>query len=187
MSVLSVLPRTVLAAQGDSDVNSLEIKQVRLVNTDKDTSKTIGTVELSATEDGRYQATFVPDDSQFGDYFLSMRPFKCVETPEQLLCHLPYPYKNEHVISADNLGGLEYQFLFIRKAPNDYGINPWYGVYYKMQWADGVGGSIKGTLYETDLDILAAPPSDPNARPITEVELHEADADIHVFPNLVIE
>ncbi|MGB0733623.1 MAG: hypothetical protein ACPGPF_07650, partial [Pontibacterium sp.] len=138
-----------------------EVKQVRLINADAGTEKVIGTVSMQETKKGTYAATFTPDDSQFGDYFLSMRPFKCLETPEQLLCHLPYPYKNEHTISDENLGGLEYQFLFIRKAPNDYGINPWYGVYYKMQWVDQPGGAIKGVVHETDLDILAAPPSDP--------------------------
>lgn len=145
----------------------------------------IGQLMLSPTTAG-YNAEVVMDDQPYANHFLSMRPFKCLESEKQLLCHLPYPYKNEKQISHDNLIDLEYQLLFIRKAPNDYGINPWFGVYYKLQWQNPPQGPITGQLYETNMDILAAPPEDPDSKPITADELYEADAAEHWLPKITI-
>lgn len=145
----------------------------------------IGTLHLTAA-DGRYSSRVVMDEQAYGDFFLSMRPFKCLSGEQQMLCHLPYPYENDDRIAPDDLTGLEYQLLFIRKAPNDYGINPWFGVYYQLQWQNPPHGPIHGQLFETNMDILAAPPEDPASRPITTDDLYEADASAHWLPTLRI-
>jgi hypothetical protein len=141
---------------------------------------------LLTPEAGRYRTQVVLDDTRFADHFLSMRPFKCLEGSEQLLCHLPYPYQNQQLISPDDLTDLEYQLLFIRKAPNDYGINPWFGVYYRLQWENPPSGPISGQLFETDMDVLAAPPDDPSVRPITPDDLYEAAPGVHWLPRILM-
>lgn len=146
---------------------------------------TIGQLLLSPSEKG-YRAEVKMDDGVYGDYFLSMRPFKCLESETQLLCHLPYPYQNARQIRPDDLIDLEYQLLFNRKVPTDYGINPWFGVYYKLHWENPPHGPITGQLHETNMDILAAPPEDPATKPITAEELYEADLAEHWLPTLII-
>jgi len=156
-------------------------------------SQVVGTLTLTALTSASsssltgYQADVSMDDSRFGDYFLSMRPFKCLESEQQLLCHLPYPYQNAQQITQDDLTDLEYQLLFIRKNPNDYGINPWFGVYYKLSWQNPPHGPITGQLHETDMDVLAAPPEDPTIKPITVDDLYEADSDVHWWPTITIQ
>ncbi|WP_229130454.1 hypothetical protein, partial [Ancylomarina sp. 16SWW S1-10-2] len=99
------------------------------------------------------------------------------------LCYLNYPYQNNHFISSDDLVDLEYDLLFIRRKSTDYGIDPWHGSYYKMQWE---GDSIVGEVHEADLDILAAPPEDGSLRPIKESDLTPAELDRFWLPKLVI-
>ncbi|MGB0682267.1 MAG: hypothetical protein ACPGOV_06145 [Magnetovibrionaceae bacterium] len=123
-------------------------------------------------------------EEPFGDHFLSMRPFKCLEGEVQYLCHVPYPYETKRTISSDDLVDLEYAFLFIHKSPNEYGINMWNGLYWRMEQK---GSGFSGRLYEVDMDILAAPPDDGSLRPITPDHLTEADPDAYWLPVLTIE
>lgn len=162
-----------------------ELERDIVLSTASGEQVTIGRLLLTPVADG-FHTEVRMDDDKFGNHFLSMRPFKCLEGSKQLLCHLPYPYENKQLIKSDDLADLEYQLLFIRKAPNDYGINPWFGVYYQLQWENPPSGPITGTLFETNMDILAAPPEDPTVRPITEDDLYEADADQHWLPKLII-
>ena len=148
-----------------------------------DAERAIGTVTLRADGDG-YRFEVVLDDAQFDDHFLSMRPFKCLEHARYLLCHLPYPYENRRRIAADDLADLEYDLLFIRKAPSEYGINPYNGLYYRLELD---GDAIRGTLHETDLDVLAAPPEAGNLRPIEVDALYEAEPEAHPYPTLLID
>lgn len=146
---------------------------------------TFGQVVLTPKAQGHH-AQLTLDDSQLEDFFLSMRPFKCLPHSEQHLCHLPYPYANREHIGEQDLADLSYQLLFIRRQPTDYGINPWFGVYYELNWQNEVGGVIEGKLREVDLDILASPPEEGNYRPITADDLHDADASQHLFPKVLI-
>lgn len=136
---------------------------------------------LDVEDNGAYGLTM--NDSAFADHFLSMRPFKCLEGPEKHWCHVPYPYEIARDIS-DDLTDLEYDFLFVWKGKNDYGINMWNGVYYKLTSHDG---QFVGTLHEMDMDVLSAPPDAGNLRPLSAKHLHESDPDSHWLPRLVIE
>lgn len=147
----------------------------------------IAQISLTKNTEGGYQTRVVLAENVFGDHFLSMRPFKCTETEGYMLCHLPYPYENKREINANDLTDLEYDLLFIRRSPTDYGIDPWNGVYFKLEGQGDPGsGQFTGELYEINLDILAAPPENGNLRPIQLSDLHEAESQSHAWPNLII-
>ena len=120
----------------------------------------------------------------YGDHFLSMRPFKCLEGKAKYWCRVPYPYENRHVVSAGDLTDLEYDLLFLWKGATEYGINMWNGVYYRLEIE---GTRLVGRLHEVDMDPLGVPPEAGNLRPIVAKDLHEADPDGHWLPVLVIE
>ncbi len=127
----------------------------------------IGALELEAVEkEGSYE--FALNAEVFGDYFLSMRPFKCITHVGKMFCYLNYPYENRRRISATDLTDLEYDLLFIARTPKEYGIDPWNGRYFRLRWE---GEAIVGEIYETDLNILAAPPEDGSLRPLAEADM----------------
>lgn len=142
----------------------------------------IGELNIIPNANG-YKTAVTLDDSKFEDKFLSMRPFNCLPHPQQVVCHLAYPYENKRHITADDLTDLEYDLLFLHKKPEEYGIDAWNGFYYEMKMTDS---GFEGELRETDLNILAAPPKDGNLRPIKKSELHEA-SDKHWPRRVIIE
>ena len=99
------------------------------------------------------------------------------------MCHLPYPYENRRVFSAEDMADLEYELLFLHKRPTEWGIDAWNGLYYQMELQ---GDHIEGTLNEIDLNVLASPPEPGNERPLRDVELHPAEGGKHAFPRLTI-
>ncbi|MES9823530.1 MAG: hypothetical protein ABW127_03790 [Candidatus Thiodiazotropha endolucinida] len=123
------------------------------------------------------------DEAQFENHFLSMRPFKCLPHPVQLICHLPYPYEIKRKIDNDDLTDLEYDMLFLHKTPQEYGINAWNGLYFKFQ-RDRNGYA--GELRETDLNVLQAPPEEGDLRPIDPDALYEP-SDKHWLRRIIIE
>lgn len=143
----------------------------------------IGTVLFTPAAD---KASFTIDleTDVFTDHFLSMRPFRCIEGPEDWACHLPYPYDIRRIVSSDDLIDLEYALLFIAKKPTEFGIDAWNGRYYRLSIADN--GVIDGKLHEVDLNLLASPPEQAFSRPLQDKHLNEADPDSHRFPALRI-
>ena len=142
----------------------------------------IATVTFSPERDGTYQ--FALNDEVFTDHFLSMRPFKCLESPEKHWCYVPYPYEITRKVSTEDLTDLEYDLLFVWKGATEYGINLWNGVYYKLT-VDG--DRLVGQIYEMDMDRLGVPPDAGDLRPIEEKHLEEGDPDSHWLPTVVIE
>lgn len=136
---------------------------------------------LNITPSGSYDLTL--HAASFSDHFLSMRPFKCLEGPKKHWCHVPYPYDIKRNISTE-LTDLEYDFLFVWKGANEYGINMWNGVYYQLEQT---GDRITGTLHEMDMDVLSAPPEAGELRPLAAKHLHDSDPESHWLPYLVIE
>lgn len=130
--------------------------------------------------DGSYEVSM--NAPAFGEHFLSMRPFKCLEGPSKHWCHVPYPYDIKRNISED-LVDLEYDFLFIWKGSAEYGINMWNGIYYKIAEHDG---ALIGVLHEMDMDLLSAPPEPGELRPLRAQDVIESDPDSHWLPKLVI-
>ena len=79
---------------------------------------------------------------------------------------------------------LEYDLLFIHRGANDYGIDAWNGLYFKIDDVSKSAGAVSeivGHLREVDLNILASPPENGVVWPITEEDLHVDESDRHVF------
>jgi hypothetical protein len=122
----------------------------------------VGTVAFTREGNGSLAIVAI-DAPEFGEQFLSMRPFRCLADLKEVWCHLAYPYSSRRHITSDDLTDLEYQLLFLFKPPTAYGIDAWNGLYFKLI-ADTKGFS--GALHEADFNDLAVPPDGPNARPI---------------------
>jgi len=157
--------------------------RIQLQSIDGEKIVPIALLEMAAEGDGwKYRLEML--EAGFGDYFLSMRPFKCITDRVDMLCHLPYPYKIERKINQSDVTDLEYDLLFIRRKPTDYGINPWNGLYYRLRWQ---GDLLVGEAHEVDLDLLAVPPDEGVLRPIQAHDLHSIDAEQLWLPKLVVQ
>ena len=124
------------------------------------------------------------DTDAFTEHFLSMRPFRCIEGESEWFCYLEYPYDLRSVITKDDLSDLEYQLLFIRKTPSEFGIDAWNGLYYKLAVEED--GSITGKLLEGDLNSLQSPPAEKYAKPVDLEEFIPGDKTRRLFPTLRI-
>ena len=81
---LLALPGFVIAAEP-----AASSYQVFLESADRSQSRNIARIDFAA--DGMAYSVFM-NETGFGDYFLSMRPFRCMTDQANMLCHLPYPY-----------------------------------------------------------------------------------------------
>ncbi len=171
---LLALPGFVIAAEP-----AASSYQVYLESADRSQSRNIARIDFTA--DGMAYSVFM-NETGFGDYFLSMRPFRCMTDQANMLCHLPYPYTLERRIRRNDLTALEHEFLFIRRKPTDYGIDPWNGLYYRIEKK---GDEYHGLAHEVDLNILAAPPDD-DSLPLLEAEMEAGKVDKLWLPRLVI-
>ena len=143
----------------------------------------IGTVEFTAQGDG-YSFTLHTDHKKFTDYFLSMKEFKCLESAQEIQCHVPYPYDNPGTVSADDLRWLEHSLLFLFKAPKDFGAKLWNGLYYRLEVTDS---GLVGTPEAVDLNMIGAPPDDPSIPPYNADERTEINPASRWFSKLTIE
>jgi hypothetical protein len=144
----------------------------------------IGTVTFEGTNKTR-KISIVMKDEIYHDEFLSMRPFKCIESTVRYYCHLPYPYEWKGEISETDLVDLEYALLFVQKQPTAYGINLWNGIYYQLKLE--ADGKMTGVLNEVDMDTLASPPPKGEMRPINKSHINAASPEGQWLPKLVIE
>ncbi len=115
---------------------------------------TIGTVSFQPQAKVTH-FTLHLDYGKFKDYFLSMKEFKCLEGPQEVQCHVPYPYSNPSTVTPDDLRWLEHALLFLYKLPRDFGANLWNGLYYKMTRTDQ---GLVGLPQAIDLNLISAPP-----------------------------
>lgn len=132
----------------------------------------IGHVNFVPQADGSAAFKVTMDHAKFTDYFLSMKEFKCLSSPMEVTCHVPYPYAQPGKITREDLTWLEHNLLFLYKTPAEFGAKLWNGIYFKLQ-ATELG--LRGTPMAIDLNLISAPPEDlskptygPDARdPIT--------------------
>ena len=141
----------------------------------------IGSVKFAPLANARTSFAFRLDESRFGEYFLAMRPFRCLVGRTQYLCH--FPYGSEREVSADDLAPLEYQLMFMHKKPASVNLDSRNGLYWKLR-ADGE--RLVGTLYDADMEPIIVPQGD-RRRPVTEEFLQRADEGSHWLPRLTIE
>ena len=97
---------------------------------------------------------------------------------------MQYPYELRNLITADDLADLEYQLLFLRKRPQEFGIDAWNGLYYDLTLQ--ADKSITGVLLEGDLNSLQSPPEEKFSRPVDLFEFIEADPQKRLFPTLLL-
>ena len=164
-----------------SGAMAADIKTAYLQSTDGSEIE-IATVTFTNADQGTSYEIAWKDDA-LDDYFLSMRPFKCVPSPEKLWCQVPYPYEIKRKVNDGDFTDLEYDFMFIWKHANDYGIDMWNGVYYEIE---PVGDALIGRMTQLDMGRLAVPPAKGELRPIQESYLDEADPVDHWLPVLSI-
>jgi len=144
----------------------------------------IGDVMFSEASDKDVAIRVSIDTDVFTDHFLSMRPFRCIEGDSEWFCYLEYPYDLRSTITKEDLSDLEYQLLFIRKTPSEFGIDAWNGLYYKL--AIEADDTITGRLLEGDLNSLQSPPSEKYAKPVDLEEFIPGDKNRRLFPTLRI-
>ena len=156
---------------------------VYLVNPNKQETR-IGEVSFSEISGGKTSVNVTIDTEVFTEHFLSMRPFRCLEGDLEWFCYLEYPYDLHSIITQDDLSDLEYQLLFIRKKPSEFGIDAWNGLYYKLTLEQD--GTISGKLLEGDLNSLQSPPSEKYAKPVDLEEFIPGDEAKRLFPTLRI-
>ena len=144
----------------------------------------IGEIDFTDTDNSASAVQVNIDTSIFTEHFLSMRPFRCIEGETEWFCYLEYPYDLRSVVTQDDLTDLEYQLLFIRKTPSEFGIDAWNGLYYKLEIEPD--GSITGKLLEGDLNSLQSPPSEKYARPVDLGEFIPGDKIKRLFPTIRI-
>jgi len=145
----------------------------------------IGTVEFKSLGEQKYSFT-IDIAPALADYFLAMRPFRCLTGPVQRLCWFPVN-REPQVITANDLTPLEYALMFMHSKPTSLNLNPADGVYYKLAWS---GNQIVGRLYDVDMDPFITPDSVPlerRTRPLRESDLIPADLPSHWLPVLTIE
>lgn len=144
----------------------------------------IGKVSFKPLPEGRAEFLLTMSET-LEEYFLAMRPFRCLTGPRQRLCHFPVS-REPAVISRDDLAPLEYALMFMRTAPGSLHVNAFDGVFYRLQIAEN---SITGRLYELDMDPFVTPDSVPverRKRPVRAEDLTLGDANGHWLPFLSI-
>ena len=121
----------------------------------------LGSVDFIPQPDGSTTFKLNIETERFTDHFLSMKEFKCLEGAE-VMCHVPYPYRNPGRITPTNLAWLEHNLLFLFKQPRDFGAKLWNGLYFRFERdADG----LVGLPQAIDLNLISAPPDDLNTPP----------------------
>lgn len=145
----------------------------------------IGKVEFTPQGDGRSRFKVTLDD-KLEEYFLAMRPFRCLTGPTQRLCHFPVE-REAPVVSEGDLVPLEYALMFMRTAPASLHVDPFNGVYFRMKVADG---RIEGRLHDVDMDPFITPDSVPverRTRPLRDADLSAGEPGSHWLPLIFIE
>ena len=145
----------------------------------------IGTISFSEAGGGK-TAFKIDLAKNMEDFFLDMRPFLCLTGPAQRLCL--FPVQNEPaLISADDMVPLEYALMFMRTKSRALHVNPFHGLYYKMQWNEN---GISGKVFEVDMAPFIAPdivPVERRKRPLQPQDFFEADLNSNWLPQLSIE
>lgn len=143
----------------------------------------LGTVSFKPAGE-RTAFTLHMDHARFKDFFLSMKEFKCLESAEEIACHVPYPYANPATVTRGDLRWLEHSLLFLHKAPRDFGARLWNGLYYRMEITDR---GIVGRPQAVDLAQIGAPPDNPEIPPYGPGERSEIAPNSRWITSLSIE
>lgn len=181
-----VLPAVLcgLAAQLPATAQPLQgTRQLLLHNRDGGTVA-LGTVSFTPQADGRSAFALNLKHEAFKDFFLSMKEFKCVESPTEVFCHVPYPYPQPGTVSATDLAWLEHALLFMFKTPAEFGARLWNGVYFQLR-ATELG--LEGRPQAVDLNRISAPPDKPGVPPFRPALRDDIAPGARFFNRLTLE
>ena len=115
----------------------------------------VGRVVFTPTTPGSASIRVHMDHAVMRDHFLSMREFKCLAAPQEVTCHVPYPYTNPATVSVQNLHWLDHHLLFLYKKPADFGAKLWNGIIYRWRLTPQ---GLEGLPQAVDLNLISAPP-----------------------------
>lgn len=118
---------------------------------------TLGTVDFKPSGGATVAFTVAMKTAGFTDYFLSMKEFKCLSNPGEIVCHVPYPYPQPGTITGNDFAWLEHNLLFLYKRPSDFGAVLWNGLYFRFERTDQ---GLVGRPQAIDLNQISAPPAD---------------------------
>ena len=124
------------------------------------------------------------DPAAFQDFFLSMKEFKCLEGPSELMCHVPYPYKHPGTVSDGQLAWLEHGLLFMFKRPSEFGAKLWNGLYFRFERTPQ---GLRGKAQAVDLNRISAPSATPDIPPYAPALRDEVRAGSRWIETLLIE
>jgi hypothetical protein len=122
----------------------------------------LGTVTFEPQADGTFTFKLTMDREKYTDHFLSMKEFKCVPGPRELMCHVPYPYAQPSTVTRSDFAWLEHALLFMFKLPNEFGAKLWNGLYFQLSLTDQ---GLLGKPQAIDLNAISAPPDKLNIPP----------------------
>ncbi|CAJ0884751.1 hypothetical protein GJQ57_22560 [Ralstonia pickettii] len=150
----------------------------------------IGHVDFSPKEGGyAFKLAFARE--AFREIYMQETNFLCLSDARKDVCHFPYPpgdYASDDssgLISESDLRALEHALLFAekRRAPEEIDINPFNGLYYRLQLIDK---HIGGTLFAVDLS-RTIDMEGGTKYPIGPNNLEPVNLQYQRFPRLVIE
>ena len=118
-------------------------------------STVIGVVTFTPQKDGSTAFVVTMDHANFTDYFLSMKEFKCLSSPVEVTCHVPYPYWQPGKVRLYDLTWLEHNLLFLFKSPSEFGAKLWNGLYFRFAVTEQ---GLVGRPMAIDLNRISAPP-----------------------------
>jgi hypothetical protein len=143
----------------------------------------IGSIEFTPMANGAAGFKLSMDHKRFTDHFLSMKEFKCLEGGDEVLCHVPYPYRTPGMVDKRDYAWLEHNLLFLYKQPRDFGAKLWNGLYFRLE-ADRDG--LVGTPQAVDLNLISAPPDDLTVPPYDKSQRDDVAKGAHWIERLVI-
>lgn len=134
-----------------------------LIAVTRDGARTrIGSVSFVPAVAGSASFRVQMDFSVMGDYFLSMKEFKCLPSAVEVTCHVAYPYRQPGTASATDLAWLEHSLLFLYKQPTDFGAKLWNGLIYRFNVTPT---ALVGRAQAVDLNLVSAPPDNLDSPP----------------------
>ena len=145
---------------------------------------TLGSVRFEPRGDGTVAFTVSLEPSRFTDHFLSMKEFKCLDGPGEVVCHVPYPHAQPGTIIADDLAWLEHNLLFLYQLPTDFGAKLWNGLSFQLEPTEQ---GLRGRPQTIDLNYISAPSDIPEQPPYQPAQRDEIAPGVRWIEYLAIE
>jgi hypothetical protein len=183
---LASLVLTCLLAVPVVDARAWELQGVKSITaTTRDNQRiTLGSVRFEPRDDGSVAFSVSLEPARFTDHFLSMKEFKCLDGPGEVVCHVPYPHAQPGTITADDLAWLEHNLLFLYQLPTDFGAKLWNGLYFQLEPTEQ---GLRGRPQAIDLNYISAPSDTPEQPPYQPAQRDEIAPGVRWIQSLSIE